>query len=1400
MKRLLLITACLLTVLGLRAQSLRTCRYWFDRDFGDAVTTSFNGNSGQLQLNVDALPERLHTLHLQVADSSLNWGPTKSYLFMKNEDYSQENLSYRCWFDQDYDSSVSENLVNGTLLLDVSGLRSGMHTLHLMFEGSTKTSTKNYLFMKPEDYSFVSYRCWFDQDYDNCVIESFGDGPFLLDVSGLKSGMHTLHLMFEGSTKTSTKNYLFMKPEDYSFVSYRCWFDYDYNIGNQQTGSLESGTMLLDVSDLSNGIHTMHIQFEGSSMTSTKSYLFLKVPETEDCLYRCWFDQDESTVQTGQVVGSGFLLDVSALSIGQHDLFVQLSRGDLSSPRSYTFFHGPNITVIANPEEGGTVSTQLVDSICTITATANQGYNFVNWTENGNQVTTETSYSFVVTENDIERTFVANFMFAGVNYTVNATANPVEGGMVEGAGTYAEGETCTLTATPAEGYYFMNWTQGGTVVSSTATYSFVVETDVDLVANFAEGIYIGDGGTATSQYLPSYSYYKYSLTQQIYTAEEIGMAGIINSIAFKNTGAEKTRTYNMYMLLTDKDTFESGTDWVAMSENDLVFEGQLTFEVGQWTTITLETPFYYDGISNLIVGVADVTGAYSNSPHMTCLVFEAPSQAIRAYRDNSVYDITNPGVNGTVMDVKNQIVLNISNGSFCEKPSNFVADDIQADQVHLTWEGGSGYYNLEIKEASEEEWISFEIFGISSFTVTGLYPETDYNVRIQSVCEDGSISGWKTVNFTTIAVPTEVDDAWSDNFEDTTCGWKLINGDLTNAWAWGTAINNGGTHALYVSNDSGVSNAYTNNSAAMVYATKFLHFTDGMFEFSYDWIANGESNWDFLRVALVPATVTLTAGTTLPSGFNATTLPANWIALDGGGKLNLVTEWQNQNMTINVATGYYYLVLAWRNDTSAGNNPPAAVDNVSITRMNATDVYTITVVANPTDGGTLSGGGEYELGETCTLSSIPNIGYTFVNWTKDNVEVSTEATYSFTVTEDASYVANFIESQGEVTQETEFFQGYTWWSTYIEQEGINGLSILENGLGESGVGILSQADGFAYYYSDYGWYGSLAGIHNESSYKINTNEPCTAVMTGQVAVPSHHPITLSYGWTWLGYVPLATMEINEALSGLEATEGDGLKSQEGYSVFYAGYGWYGSLSTIEPGMGLMYYSSNSDPVTFTYPDNGRGGEMKANLTAEHNHWKPNVYAYPDNMTVMAVVELEGAEISSDNYELAAFAANGECRGSVRLIFAEPLHRHVAFLTVSGKDAAELSFRLYDTETGMEYYDAEESLSFVANALMGAADDLYTIHFRGTTGVDELANKMQVYPNPVNRGERFSINVADDVRGPVYVEIVNALGVETLRAMSEQTPVSMVAPVTAGVYTLRITVEGKGTIIRKLVVK
>ena len=251
----------------------------------------------------------------------------------------------------------------------------------------------------------------------------------------------------------------------------------------------------------------------------------------------------------------------------------------------------------------------------------------------------------------------------GTTYNISALANPTEGGTISGAGNYAEGQTCTLSAMANEGYTFMYWTENGEVVSTEATYSFIVTGDRNLVANFVEDsvITIGDGGEATNQYLPSFSYYNYSLSQQIYTVDEIGTDGFINSIAFFNGGTEKTRSYNVYMVHTDKNNFDSTIDWIAVTEADRVFSGTITMTANAWTTFWFDTPFAYNGVSNLALIVDDNSGDWTDWPHMACRVFNAQgNQAIRVYSDETNYDPYSPsGYDGTLHSVKNQIKLGI---------------------------------------------------------------------------------------------------------------------------------------------------------------------------------------------------------------------------------------------------------------------------------------------------------------------------------------------------------------------------------------------------------------------------------------------------------------------------------------------------------------------------------------------------------------------------------------------------------------------------------------------------------------------------------------------------------------------------------------------------------------------
>ena len=73
-----------------------------------------------------------------------------------------------------------------------------------------------------------------------------------------------------------------------------------------------------------------------------------------------------------------------------------------------------------------------------------------------------------------------------VNHTVSASVDPSGDGTVSGAGSYRDGATCTLVATPASGKQFAGWYNGATLVSSSATYQFVVTADVSLTAKFQD--------------------------------------------------------------------------------------------------------------------------------------------------------------------------------------------------------------------------------------------------------------------------------------------------------------------------------------------------------------------------------------------------------------------------------------------------------------------------------------------------------------------------------------------------------------------------------------------------------------------------------------------------------------------------------------------------------------------------------------------------------------------------------------------------------------------------------------------------------------------------------------------------------------------------------------------------
>ncbi len=86
---------------------------------------------------------------------------------------------------------------------------------------------------------------------------------------------------------------------------------------------------------------------------------------------------------------------------------------------------------------------------------------------------------------------------------VALSALPIAGGTTSGTGTYAQGSTVTVTATPSAGYSFLNWTENGTIVSTSSSYQLIMAGNKSLVANFTLSLVVtltsspSVGGTTT---------------------------------------------------------------------------------------------------------------------------------------------------------------------------------------------------------------------------------------------------------------------------------------------------------------------------------------------------------------------------------------------------------------------------------------------------------------------------------------------------------------------------------------------------------------------------------------------------------------------------------------------------------------------------------------------------------------------------------------------------------------------------------------------------------------------------------------------------------------------------------------------------------------------------------------
>jgi hypothetical protein len=122
----------------------------------------------------------------------------------------------------------------------------------------------------------------------------------------------------------------------------------------------------------------------------------------------------------------------------------------------------------------------------------------------------------------------------------------------------------------------------------------------------AEYVQIGEENLYTMYWTPEYGDYKYGWSECIYNSLEIGpepidITAISYCVAYYNYGVNERIFHNqqIYMSLTTDAVYSFPLPTRSTEGKTLVYDGDVHWDGLGWQTITLDTPFYYDGTSNL---------------------------------------------------------------------------------------------------------------------------------------------------------------------------------------------------------------------------------------------------------------------------------------------------------------------------------------------------------------------------------------------------------------------------------------------------------------------------------------------------------------------------------------------------------------------------------------------------------------------------------------------------------------------------------------------------------------------------------------------------------------------------------------------------------------------------------
>lgn len=191
-------------------------------------------------------------------------------------------------------------------------------------------------------------------------------------------------------------------------------------------------------------------------------------------------------------------------------------------------------------------------------------------------------------------------------YTISTSSMPSSGGTTSGGGTFPAGTSRTVTATPNPGYNFSSWTENGSVVSTSASYTFTLNSNRNLVAVFtspcpatitqsSSQAITPNNSVACSTGPPTFYHYDTSYWRAFNMAavngsQQYSVTSVSFGIDLANDGAGQGQPLTVRLYTNNGGTFPGGSrTQIAATNITVVDQMQTIFNVPLTATVPAGT-------------------------------------------------------------------------------------------------------------------------------------------------------------------------------------------------------------------------------------------------------------------------------------------------------------------------------------------------------------------------------------------------------------------------------------------------------------------------------------------------------------------------------------------------------------------------------------------------------------------------------------------------------------------------------------------------------------------------------------------------------------------------------------------------------------------------------------------